>query len=53
MQQSAFSENVVPRKDSCLIRKHGSHEIKHTCPPSSYGKPIINDKNGTWTLNTS
>lgn len=41
MQQSAFNENVVPRKDSCLIRKHGSHEIKHTRPPSSYGKPNI------------
>ncbi len=41
MQQSAFNENVVPRKDSCLIRKHGSHEIKHTRPPSLYGKPNI------------
>lgn len=42
MQQSAFNENVVPRKDSCLIRKHGSHEIKHTRPPSSYDGNLRN-----------
>ncbi|XP_062566864.1 golgin subfamily A member 6-like protein 22 [Saccostrea cucullata] len=36
LQQSAFSENIVPRKDSCLIRKHGTHAIKQIRPPSSY-----------------
>ncbi|XP_048746329.2 caldesmon-like [Ostrea edulis] len=42
MQQSAFSENIVPRKDSCLMRKHGSHAIKHTCTPSAYEGNIRN-----------